>query len=41
MKDLFMFKITTALENEEEKEKTNVFGFKLKHFGTAFKKVKM
>ena len=29
MKDLFMFKITTALENEEEKEKTNVFGFKL------------
>lgn len=29
MKDLFMFKVTTALENEEEKEKTNLFGFKL------------
>ena len=31
MKDLFMFKVTTALENEEEKEKTNVFGFKIGH----------
>lgn len=29
MKDLFMFKITTALENEEEKEATSLFGFKL------------
>ena len=31
MKDLFMFKVTTVLENEEEKEKTNVFGFKIGH----------
>lgn len=29
MKDLFMFKITTVLENEEQKEVTSLFGFKL------------
>ena len=31
MKDLFMFKITTALENEEQKEVTSLFGFKIVH----------
>jgi len=29
MKDLFMFKITQTLQNEEEKEVTSLFGFKL------------
>ena len=29
MKDLFMFKVTQPLENEEVKEKTSLFGFKL------------
>lgn len=29
MKDLFMFKVTQTLQNEEEKEVTSLFGFKL------------
>lgn len=31
MKDLFMFKVTQTLQNEEQKEATSLFGFKIVH----------
>ena len=31
MKDLFMFKVTQTLQNEEQKELTSLFGFKIGH----------